>query len=168
MISGYEERLSSISVPLCSSFKPTILEGQLCYQLQLNDTSGQGKANELMLLLDYQQDLSLNYSSATVESLLSILASSMFETVSTVDFSPDENINEREVKIQIGTLSPFKGFGVGTCKMTAVKRMTAKSDFLKMSLDDRKCEVELYEDCRTQKLFGHCKCVPWEMSSFQV
>ena len=51
--------------------------------------------------------------------------------------------------------------------MTDVKRMTAKEDFLKMPLEDRNCEVELYEDCRTRKLFRHCKCVPWEMSSFQ-
>ena len=52
--------------------------------------------------------------------------------------------------------------------MTVVKRLTAKNDFLKMSLKDRRCEVELYEDCRTRKLFEECNCVPWEVSGFQV
>ena len=36
--------------------------------------------------------------------------------------------------------------------MTDVKRMTAKPDFLKMSLKDQKCEVKEYEDCRTVSL----------------
>ena len=40
--------------------------------------------------------------------------------------------------------------------MTAVKRMMPKSDFLKMSLKDRNCEVEEYEDCRTRNLLKEC------------
>ena len=52
--------------------------------------------------------------------------------------------------------------------MSVVKRMTAKKDFLKMKLEDRKCEVELYEDCRTRRLLEECNCVPWELSRFQV
>ena len=52
--------------------------------------------------------------------------------------------------------------------MTDVKRMTATGDFLKMSLKDKKCEVEFFEDCRTRKLLEKCNCVPWEMPGFQV
>ena len=52
--------LPGLTFPLCSSFLPTILEGQLCYKLTVNDTSGQGRRNELMLLLDYNDDLSLH------------------------------------------------------------------------------------------------------------
>ena len=59
-------------------------------------------------------------------------------------------------------------FGGGICMMTAVKRMTAKKDFLKMSFKDRNCEVELYEDCRTRKLLEECNCIPWEAPGFQV
>ena len=40
--------------------------------------------------------------------------------------------------------------------MTAVKRMMPKSDFLKMSLKDRNCEVEEYEDCKTRNLLKEC------------
>ena len=52
--------------------------------------------------------------------------------------------------------------------MTDVKRMSAKDDFLNMSLEDRKCEVELFEDCRTRKLLEECHCVPWEVPRYQV
>ena len=52
--------------------------------------------------------------------------------------------------------------------MTGVKKMTTKEDFLKMALEDRNCEVELFEDCKTRKLLKECNCVPWEMSEYQV
>ena len=55
--------LPGLTFPLCSSFLPTILEGQLCYQLTLNQTSDQGKENQLMLVLDYNEDRSLQTSS---------------------------------------------------------------------------------------------------------
>ena len=79
-----------------------------------------------------------------------------------------ESLQGGSAKIQINTLSPYLAFGGGIFKMTDVKRMTAKDDFLKMPLKDRNCEVELYEDCRTRKLFAECKCAPCEASGFQV
>ena len=59
VVSGTEFWLPNISFPFCSSFSPTILEGQLCFKVQVNQTSGKGKQNELMLLLDYQEDLKI-------------------------------------------------------------------------------------------------------------
>ena len=51
--------LPGITYPICSSFVPTILAGQRCFKLMLNDTAGgQGKRNELMLLLDYNEERS--------------------------------------------------------------------------------------------------------------
>ena len=152
--------LAGITFPLCSSFLPTILEGQLCYKLTVNDTSGKGKKKELMMLLDYNDDRSLKLP-------LRRLAFSTFwnrNSKKTLNFDTSvESLQSTAAKIQINTLSPYVGFGGGSYKMTAVKRMTAKKDFLKMPLKDRNCELELYEDCRTRKLFEHCKCVPWEM-----
>ena len=78
------------------------------------------------------------------------------------------SVQGSSAKVQIDTLSPYFNFGGGIYKMADVKRMTAKNDFLKMSLKDRNCEVELYKDCRTRRLFDHCSCVPWELARFQV
>ena len=52
--------------------------------------------------------------------------------------------------------------------MTVVKRMTVKDDFLKMSSKTKNCKVELYEDCRTNNLLDECRCVPWEVTVYQV
>ena len=151
-----------ISFPLCSSFVPTILEGQLCYKLKLNKTrlSGQGKENELMLLLDYNEDRSLQVSSRKKDVVKSSNKTLNLNTAV-------ESVQGTSAKIQINTLSPYIGFGGGLYVMSVVKRMTAKEEFLQMPLKDRNCEVELYEDCRTRNLLEECKCVPWEVSGYQ-
>ena len=46
--------------PVCNSFLPTSLEGQLCYKLTLNRTSYTGRRNGLVLLLDINEDRSVN------------------------------------------------------------------------------------------------------------
>ena len=153
--------LKNTDFPLCSSFVPTILEGQLCYKLTLNQTSGQGKENELMLLLDYNEDRSLQISSNKSKVVKSSNTALSFATAV-------ESIQGGSAKIQINTLSPYFGFGGGSYVMTDVKRMTAKKDFLKMPLKDRNCEIELYDDCKTRKLLDECNCVPWEVPGFQA
>ena len=153
--------LEGTDFPLCSSFLPTILEGQLCYKLDLKKVSGNGKENELMLLLDYNEERSLQISSN--KSITTKTSNETLNFGTAVD-----NIQGSSVKIVINTLSSFTGFGGGVFKMTDVKRMTAKEDFLKMPFKDKRCEVELYEDCRTRKLLEECNCVPQELSRFQV
>ena len=153
--------LGSTDFPLCSSFLPTILEGQQCYRLQLNKTSDQGKENELMLLLDLNEDRFLQVSAKEKNTVKSTNKTMNFDTAV-------KNVQSLQAKVQINTLSPYVSFGGGIYKMSDVKRMTAKEDFLKMPWKDRKCEVESYEDCRTRKLFEACNCLPWEVPGFKV
>ena len=153
--------LPGLTFPLCSSFLPTILHGQLCYKLTLNKSSGQGKKNELMLLLDHNEDRSLHTSSTENRDVKFLKEKLNLDT-------SIESLQGGSAKIQINTLSPYFNFGGGYYIMTVVKRMTAKQDFLQMSLKDRNCKIELYEDCRTRKLFEECNCVPREVPGFQV
>lgn len=149
--------VGNMSFPVCTSFKPTLLEGQLCYKLDLKKGSDQGKKHELLLLLDYNTELSIQPRSGS--SGIDRPANMYLDTVDTEQY---------EAKIHINTLSKAKDFGGGSYKMSVVKRMTAKLNFLKMSLKDRNCEVEEYEDCRTRNLIKKCKCVPWKVPGFQV
>ena len=153
--------VKDINFPLCSCFLPTILEGQLCYKLTLNKTSGQGKRNELMLLLDYNEDRTLQTSSSNLEIVKIANETLNFDTAV-------ESIQGVSAKVHINTLSPYTGFGAGIYRMTVVKKITAKDDFLGMPLAGRHCEVEDYEDCRTRKLLEECTCAPWEMPDYQV
>ena len=152
--------LPGITFPLCSAFLPTILEGQLCYELKLNQPSGQGKRNQLMLVLDYNEDRSLQISSEKEE------AADVSVSKGTMGF--DDTVQSLQAKVHIGTLSPYTHYGGGIYTMTVVKRMRSTDAFLEMPLAQRNCKVELYEDCRTRKLLAGCNCVPWEMPGSQV
>ena len=152
--------LNGTNFPLCSSLVPTVLEGQLCYKLKVNDTSAQGKRNELMLLLDYNDDRSIRTYSRKKNGDLSNKTLNFDTAV--------QGIQVDSAKVQINTLSPYIGFGGGIYIMTDVKRMSAKEDFLHMPSTERNCEVELYEDCRTKRLLKECRCVPLEVSGSQV
>ena len=161
LISEPPSILPDISYPLCSSFKPSILEGQLCYELKLNTTSGEGKEDQLMLLIDYNEDRSIyapNNQTANVSP----------GVINTLNMDDTKDLFNKEAKIHIGTLSSFKGFGGGTYKMTAVKKMTVTDDFLNMPLNVRKCEVQPFEECRSRKLRAECRCVHGGLKESQV
>ena len=114
-----------------------------------------------MLLLDYNEERSLQTTTREETDEESSKEVLNFDTAV-------ESIQGISAKVQINTLSPYVGFGGGVYTMTDVKRMKAKDDFLKMPLEERKCEVELYEDCRTRNLLETCQCVPWEVPGYQV
>ena len=156
--------LPGISFPLCSSFLPTMLEGQFCYKLKLNLKSEQGKENQLMLVLDSNEDRSVQTSSKTEEDNSAL--GDMSRWTMNMGNSHRSHMTS-SIKIKIGTLSSNEHFGGGVCTMTDVKRMNVKDDFLKMPLNVRKCGVELYEDCRTRKLLEECSCVPSEVPGYE-
>ena len=114
-----------------------------------------------MLLLDYNEDRSLQMSSGKNKR-----TKSSNETLN-LDTAVD-SIGEVSAKVHINTLSPYVSFGGGVYMMTDVKRVTPKEEFLQMPLMDRNCEVELYEDCKTRNLLEVCGCVPWEEPSSEV
>ena len=160
-ISGPEVWLPNMSFPICTSFKPTILEGQLCYKIQVNATSGQGKKHGLSLLLDYQDKLSLQVPSKQEDK-------PSRKIIRQLNFETDGSPYTEAAKVHIDTLSPFTGSGGGIYQMRVVKRMTTTEDFLKMPLMERNCKVELFEECRTRELLEGCKCVPGEVPAYQV
>ena len=130
--------IPGLDFPLCSSFLPSILDGQLCYKLKLNKTSGQGKRNELMLLLDYNEDRSLQTSTNRKADVKPSNETINLDTAV-------ESMQRVAAKVHIDTLSPYTGFGGGIYTMTDVKKITAKEDFLQMPLKDRQCAIEEYD-----------------------
>ena len=150
-------------LPLCSSFVPTILEGQRCYKLELKELSGKGRRNELMLLLDYNEERSLQTSFEAKEDMSRF--SLQFMNLDTAV----KGLQGVSAKVQINTLSPSVHYGGGLFSMTEVKKMTTKKDFFKLPLNERGCVGgDLYEDCRTASLVKECNCVPWELPGYQV
>ena len=54
-------KIPEFGIPVCSKFKPTVLGGQLCYQIDINEFVNQVDSKKLMthgliILLDYNED----------------------------------------------------------------------------------------------------------------
>ena len=149
----------NLSYPICTSFVPDILEGQLCYTMKLNRTGGKGKRNGLMLLVDLNKQRSFETSLGKGQSV---------EDKNQMSLDTELSRRDTSAKIQINAMSPITEYGHGTYKMTSVKRMTATKDFLGMEQDIRNCELEKYEECRTRHLMDKCRCVPWELKQQHI
>ena len=154
-----EDKHPNLSFPICTSFVPDILEGQLCYTLNLNQTGGKGKRNGLMLLLDLNQQRSFE---------TTLKKDQTIEDISQMSLDTELSRRDKSAKIQINAMSPTTEYGHGTYKMTSVKRMRATSDFLGMDQGTRNCELETYEECRTRHLMEICNCVPWELKQQRI
>ena len=160
-ISESISRLTNLTFPICQSFVPTSLDGQLCYKLQVNTTTkGSENREGLVLILDMNEDRSL-----AVDSPQNIMSKD-----DPIDFSMNlmTNPKRNSATIHIKTLSSFKGFGSGSYRMTSVKKLKGTKDFLAMSSEDKRCSLEDYEECRRRSLYEKCQCVPWEHEHIQV
>ena len=159
-LSDHLKYIDDIVYPVCSSFQPTILEGQLCYKLQVNSTGAEGKKNQLMLLLDYNEDRSIYAPQKTkwMQYIQGGIAKKINSKILTLNMDGAADIQRKEAKVHINTLSSFRGFGSGTYKISDVKKMTTTDDFMNLPLKDRKCEVKPYDKCRNQKLLEECNC----------
>ena len=154
-----EDTHPNLSFPICTSFVPDILEGQLCYTMKHKESGGKGKINGLMLLVDLNTQRFFKTSSRKRQTI-----------VDKNKISLDTELSRRDTstKIQINSMSPFTAYGRGTYKMTSVKKMKATSDFLGMNPEVRYCEEETYEECRTRQMLAECKCVPWELQQLHI
>ena len=57
--------MERFSRPVCTAFRPLMFEGQLCYQLDLEDIQknisfSKGETNGLTFLMDYNEDKTIN------------------------------------------------------------------------------------------------------------
>ena len=147
------------SFPVCTSFNPVALDGQLCYKINLNNvTSKNRRADGLILILDLNEDRLVPLG----------LEEDDGQSNTKFTFNPKDRGAKKAAKLHINSLSSFKGFGAGQYKMTSVKKLLGTEDFLSMPDNTRNCKLENYEDCRRRELFQKCNCTLWELRSIQV
>ena len=141
--------LNNISV--CDAFQSTILEGQLCFSLDVGKmgvyATQSGKSNGLFLLLDP----SPYYLKQTGEGDSSVMG----------DF-----------KISIHTLDKYTTSRSGFYGMRSLKKMTGTKSFERLPDHQKNCQVHKREECQARKYLEHvikeCNCVPWAQQTKQV
>ena len=138
-------------ITTCNKFKPTILEGQLCYSIDVASLKKKptkaGKRNGLFLLLDpnpYQ--------------------------VNSIEKNAEAERNDQDsFKIYIHTLAQHTAFGPGTYGMDALKSMTGTQSFEELPETQKKCRVHNREKCQAEKFLdqvkGNCSCIPWALAN---
>ena len=137
----------------CEKFKQIVLEGQLCYSLDVKDLgrkqSKPGKRNGLFLLLD----------------------TNPYHLIGTQRELLASRAEEQSFKVFIHTLAQFASFGPGSYGMSALKKMTGTKSFEQLPDHQKKCHAHNREECQNQKYLSQvqkeCNCVPWALGTDQ-
>ena len=142
--------LSNLTV--CDKFKQTILEGQLCYLLDITRlvkrSTKAGKNLGLWVLLD-PSPFRLNTSTK------------MRLIDQTQDF-----------KVYVHTLAQHTAFGSGEYAMSALKRMRGTNSFKQLPDSQKNCQVHNREECETKRfldqVWSNCDCAPWDVMAYNI
>ena len=135
------KKLRHHNFTFCDKFQPSVLNGQLCYSLNLSQVapSKSGMGNSVVIVLD-QPDLDL-----------------------TAEEKPGATFH-------LDRLGGFSDNRPGKYYMSALKKMTGTDAFMALTDFEKKCQLELYEDCKNKQIFAtlerECKCVPLAFSNF--
>ena len=159
------EFVGNLSFPVCNKFTPSILDGQLCYELDIASvlqgrvSSEKGRQAGFMMILDY------NLERQVVPIKVRVTAekgSNKRETSLNLEIVPEAE--EAAAKIYLHTLARNLGYGAGSYAMKALKKIVGTQGFLDMADKDKQCSVEQQEDCRRghflQEGAARCGCVP--------
>ena len=138
----------------CDKFEPLVLEGQLCYRLDVaklgTKPSRPGARNGLFLLLDPTP-----YHLATAQKSYK-----------------GSRKEEYSFKVFVHSLAQYSTFGSGSYGMTALKKMTGAKSFEQLPDHQKKCLVHNREECQTQKFLNQvvkeCKCIPWPLANYRA
>ena len=140
------ETMKGSNLTFCKQFQPIVLEGQLCYTLNIEAIGVksyiEGKRGRLLLALD-PGNVSDNLA------------------------GNDED--EPPFKIYVHTLSYFTDHRAGTYTMKSLKYMKGTKSFKAMPENQKRCQVEDFEECRTRVFLRgvteRCHCQPWTLTS---
>ena len=137
----FGQAINKLSMTTCVDFQPIVLDGQLCYSLNMSKSGTKetksGQNNGLLLYID-PTNLQI------------------------------ENKEESPFRIFIHTLSPQTLGGSGLYALNSLKRMTGTESFLDLPEHKKECQLDSTEDCLAEKLLAeikrNCFCIPWHLT----
>ena len=138
----FGRRMEGFNFATCDKFQPTVMEGQLCYSLDVNNiTRGRtkpGKGMGLSLLLDPINPKSV------------------------------QNGVDHSFRIFLNTLDGFSDMKDGSYRMINVKKMVGTDSFMALSDQDKECQDKTLQDCSAlfflEGIKQSCNCVPWALN----
>ena len=158
-----------IEYPACDKFKPTLYDGHMCFELNLNRMVIRGKGYGLWLLMDPgTKILPTDYDSDG-------------EAEEAGYVSKKEVIPTHYISYNINTLTRYSDSRAGMYVLSSLKRKTVTDDFLNLPDSTIGCKNESedlcrfqtnnFSDCEERKLsraqkleeesLKECDCEPW-------
>ena len=133
MIGQKRQELNNLT--FCDKFETTILDGQLCFSLdvanKVKKSTREGKTQGLLIL---------------------------------VDPNPFR-ANTTKFKVYVHTLAQYTAYGAGAFAVSALKKMKGTDSFNEMPDNQKKCQVHNKERCEIKRFLDqvrkNCVCVPW-------
>ena len=158
------EYQENITYPVCTAFEPTVLDGQLCYRIDVNKAikdlkNGVGNEAGLTFVVDNNSERSL-----ALDKSISFGDGQESQDKTHLPSRPKE---VDSIKVHIDTLEQFSAFGSGIFIMTSVKEIRCSPNFLEMAEDVRRCGLEdSVQECRSRNYLvdkpDDCNCTPEE------
>jgi hypothetical protein len=148
--------------PACNKFQPTLLDGQLCYSLNISlvpatqeRKTESGKKKGILFAIDLNEDY---------------ISSKSEEEESRIYVYPESTNDGNTSSIHINTLShQHPDTRAGMYVLTALKKMTGTKSFLALPDEVKGCQIEPQEECERRRLSEkakqQCDCIPWILSS---
>ena len=143
---------------MCNSFKPKILNGELCYALEISSSlktrAGRGKG--LLLAIDKGISIEPQAQQQTVAKRKNFIRTEL-------------RPRGKKARIRILTSHWHDDSRPGKYAMKNLKVKAATENFLAMPDGVKGCQMEPMEDCKTrhyvQQVRKTCGCSPWPLSS---
>ena len=153
--------IPGLDFPICNKFKPTILDGQLCYAIDMKDilkekVSRPGRGFGLMLAIEQKAK---NAEQASHSFVTLLQQGRLYTKIDIPDFSPSIHLNN---------LVKYTDSRPGLYKMSVLKKMTGTEGFLGLADATKGCHIEDQTECEGKKYVEEvqkiCDCLPWSLA----
>ena len=155
---------------VCSQFKPTVLEGQLCYSLDMSNiktTKSKAGTNSagLLFLLDQGSAKEQAKPSKWIRKVKQ--NNKKRAKLASLNLSPVSTDNT-STRITLNTLESYTDYRTGSYQLITLKKMTGTPSFMNLPLSTKKCQIESFADCQMnsfiEEVQKQCRCIPWAIS----
>ena len=178
-------RNNNFKFPVCSAFRKKIVQGALCYQVDINNFKKEFTVSELRrgltFLLDNNDDRQLSETVAedahpmnTHNNMVDKFLDFGDHHKAMIHIDTISGDNFFKIELHFLCLAPVMQYGGGNFALKNLKEIKVTSSFLGEAEDIRKCEgsqtfVECSEEVHKvflKKIIGTCQCVPLNIKDF--
>ena len=156
------EYVQGLYFPVCNVFKPTILNGEVCYTLDFKTlvskgsmVSKAGRGKGLLLAIDNGISVEPQQEKDIIEIKKGFIRTELVST-------------GKRARLHILTSHRYEDSRSGIYTLKDLKQMTGTYNFLAMPDDVKKCQIGDSEECRNQRYIeevqSRCGCIPWSLT----